>query len=883
MKITKLYLKNFSRVKSALGVDEVTIDLTSAQSLFLFLKGGNGSGKSTLLNQMHPWRDSYDGNGSQTYDEAVKEVTIHHENGEYLIRHQYGKVSKTFVYKNGDLLNSNGNTRAAEDLINNELGYTPEFLELSRISSSMSGFLDKKSTERKKFITSLMPSIDFYINAFDKVKARILEENKKLRSIEAEIAKLDSFSEEDLTLQKENVTKTNKSIEELSNKIAVANAKLDEMQKNLKELVFVSDLDINKQSEKINSFGESLVKFIDVYGKKSIALAKEELDLVKETLIKTRVNITNLESKLKSTNEKIGSINNSIAEDETFLSKLSSVDIKSIEDSISKYENIINSIDVEDTYYKYVLNKEVTTTELMGLENFIQYTVNTKSILGKLYKEISSIGIINIQNKETELKNKLIPLGTEIKALEKSINEDSLHYNEFMKSQHGNKKHCDDPNCPYEKEVQEYEKLGSVIEQNNLKLRDLNKQLEDLKDEISDVSLTKSKAEEWLTLKRKYSTNTFEIFTKHYDFYESDDLISDYKKFYSDITNAIEDSSLLITSTKSLADAKKSLDESKDRISLVDNINTKIANQKEELETLKGDVITLKFDIEQDKTKETETEKAVQMYNDFIAAKEGLKLAIEEKTKMEEDQKKWNDISEEIKRMGDEISEMRTRKSKEESDLSTYSNNVKQLERLKINKEILDGNLETIRNNLNTYSPINNALDPKKGIPVVFQRVYLKQTAFLVNKLLRVAYGEKFEISFELTDNDFFIRVVDSEGNVRDDARSLSDGEKSVVGLSLSLALIEQTGNRDKILYLDEADGVLDSKNRRSFINILENQLVLLGIEQCIIISHNDSFKDTEADVILLKDEDADESHIEQTKAFLENKKVIFDYKKLLE
>ena len=207
---------------------------------------------------------------------------------------------------------------------------------------------------------------------------------------------------------------------------------------------------------------------------------------------------------------------------------------------------------------------------------------------------------------------------------------------------------------------------------------------------------------------------------------------------------------------------------------------------------------------------------------------------------------------------------------------------LKQLERLKINKEYLEDSIKTTTEKLDTLNPISDVLDPKKGIPVVFQRVYLKQTAFLANKLLRIAYGDKFEISFELTDRDFFIRVTDNEGNVREDAKSLSDGEKSVVGLSLSLALIEQTGNRDKILYLDEADGVLDSNNRRSFINILENQLVLLGIEQCFIISHNDSFKDVAADVILLRDDDVDQSHLETKEAFLENKNIIFDYKDLL-
>jgi DNA repair exonuclease SbcCD ATPase subunit len=745
----------------------------------------------------------------------------------------------------------------------------------------MSSFLDKKSTERKKFITSLMPSIDFYIDVYDKVKQKISEENKKLKSIELEIAKLESFSEEELTLQKDNVKKANELIQDISNSIAVAKSNLDNTKKLLSNMTFVSDTDITNQSIKINSFGDSLIKFIEVYGKKSISLAKEELDLLKETLIKVRLNITSLETSLKTTNEKIGNIRNSIFTDETLLSKLNAIDIKTIEDSINRYENIIKSIDVNNKFYKHVVNKEITSPELLGLENFIQYTVNSKGLLGKLYKEIDSIGIINIQNRETDLKNKLVPIATNIKTLEKTINEDSLNYKRFMDSKQGDEKHCDDPTCPYEKEIKEYEKLGEIIEENSIKLKGLNKDLEQLKDDIDSISLVKSKAEEWILLKKKYSTNTFNIFSNIYNVYESDDLISDYRKFYNDVNSAFEDSALLISTTKSLSDAKNSLEESKDKMSLVNNITSKIEDQKTELKKLEDSLIVIRLDIEQNKTKDTETEKAIKMYNDFIEAKEGLKVALEEKETMEENQTSWNKINEDIKKIGEDILSLSTKKSKEETDLATYNNSVKQLERLKINKEILDKNLEDLKNNLNIYMPINNALDPKKGIPVVFQRVYLKQTAFLANKLLRVAYGEKFEISFELTDNDFFIRVVDSEGNIRDDARSLSDGEKSVVGLSLSLALIEQTGNRDKILYLDEADGVLDSKNRRSFINILENQLVLLGIEQCIIISHNDSFKDAEADVILLRDSDTDQDHIEKKQAFLENKNVIFDYRSL--
>ena len=79
-----------------------------------------------------------------------------------------------------------------------------------------------------------------------------------------------------------------------------------------------------------------------------------------------------------------------------------------------------------------------------------------------MYKEISSIGIINIQNQETILRNKLVPLGVSIKNLEKTLNEDSLHYKEFMDSQHGSDKHCVDPSCPYEEEVKKYEKAATI-------------------------------------------------------------------------------------------------------------------------------------------------------------------------------------------------------------------------------------------------------------------------------------------------------------------------------------------------------------------------------------------------------------------------------------
>ena len=323
----------------------------------IFITGN--SGKSTLLNQLHPWRDSYDGNSPLFYDEAIKEVTIDHENGEYLIKHLYGKVSKTFIYKNGELLNPNGHVREGETIINDELGYTPEFLELSRISSSMSGFLDKKSTERKKFITSLMPSLDFYIKSYDNVRAKISDQNRKLRSTEAEVAKLAPYSEEDIVFHTEAIDRLRGIIQNISNEIAVLESKLKERQEKIDSLKHISETDLANQETLINSFSNDLVKFIEVYGKKSTSLAKEELASIKEDLIKTRAELDSLRTNIRNKKEESGQLENTIKEDENFLETLSSVNVDKIKEDIKRYEDVLKSINTENKYYQYLDKKEV--------------------------------------------------------------------------------------------------------------------------------------------------------------------------------------------------------------------------------------------------------------------------------------------------------------------------------------------------------------------------------------------------------------------------------------------------------------------------------------------------------------------------------------------
>jgi DNA repair exonuclease SbcCD ATPase subunit len=168
---------------------------------------------------------------------------------------------------------------------------------------------------------------------------------------------------------------------------------------------------------------------------------------------------------------------------------------------------------------------------------------------------------------------------------------------------------------------------------------------------------------------------------------------------------------------------------------------------------------------------------------------------------------------------------------------------------------------------------IKDALDPKKGIPVVFANEYLKSIATNTNKLLKIAYGEKFKIRFNITSTDFLVEVYKNDGTFLTDIKQASQGETSLTNVSLSLAMLECMIKKYNIIYLDEVDCTLSTENRKLFIELLEKQIDELNIEQCFVISHNNEFYDKNIDLILLEGHDCPLDD----KEFMQGKNVILN------
>ena len=168
---------------------------------------------------------------------------------------------------------------------------------------------------------------------------------------------------------------------------------------------------------------------------------------------------------------------------------------------------------------------------------------------------------------------------------------------------------------------------------------------------------------------------------------------------------------------------------------------------------------------------------------------------------------------------------------------------------------------------------VREALSPTKGIPLFFIQNYLKETKIITNNLLNISQKGKYLIDdFVLTEKDFFIKVLKDDGTVISDVNLTSQGETSLTSVSLSLALIQQSLKKYNILLLDEIDSVLDENNRRSFIEIINEQFEKLGIEQSFIISHNNEFDNANVDLIILSNGIIDISNIN----YMQGKNIIF-------
>ena len=211
MKIEKIILKNFASIENAMNCSQIEIDFSSAANKICLLVGRNGSGKTSLLSLLHPFagvgnldvRDSL--NLILENKEGYKEIHISNYDDYYIIKHFYSPHKdkshsvKSYIMKNDNEMNPNGNVTSFKEYVKMELGIETDHLKLIRIGSNVTSMIDLSETERKNYMSKLLDEIGVFLTYYKKVN-NDLHQLKEM--ISHTIDKLNKLNIEDIQTSK---------------------------------------------------------------------------------------------------------------------------------------------------------------------------------------------------------------------------------------------------------------------------------------------------------------------------------------------------------------------------------------------------------------------------------------------------------------------------------------------------------------------------------------------------------------------------------------------------------------------------------------------------------------------------------------------------------
>jgi DNA repair exonuclease SbcCD ATPase subunit len=755
-------------------------------------------------------------------------------------------------------------------------------------------------------MNNFLPDIDDYLTAYDGVNEKFKNLNNTIKSIRSQLDKLDTkdnLEELQKTLT-ETIEKIQDEIKKLNTLIDKSEARIEQLSESLEIDEDTNYKDFMKQlQDEINRLGSILNQAETTLGaiyEKYPKLSEYDDEKVDSSVLEYNKNITVAEQGIKAVDSNIDSIDKDIVRlhnDKTSKNNIikNEVDISYIEGQIKEKEEYIEKLfdDLDNSEFHDV---NMTIQEVSRIQSYSESTI---TMIESIKEQHSNSVIENLDpNQFSVISHDLDRCYKELdKTDRKKLDVDEkinrINSNDYLlETLDARPNACKIDTCPFIVKAlnyknNEHSQLDSLYEEQT-KLATL---IEGYQDEIKGLEAIADYVDD-LNKLYKQLNNPFAISfilsgmegvsVNEVSIHAVADLM---RKDISAIQKIFDMSELVkVINTKAELDKeleKKNSLESHMELALKQK---DIVDQaKEELEEIESEILNCNERKLKEKENRNTHEKSIKSnkikLNLINSVKSFRKVINDETTNLTKLQVEYDKRIETVRIISNEEqtilsnSDSVTAKNKELKPL------VDKLKATQKDLIIIDdcvSRLKEVEDNYDSIKIIKDALDPKKGIPLFFIDNYLKDIAVRANNLLSVAYGDAFKIKFDISASDFFINVFKSDGTFLSDIKEASQGETSLTTVSLSLGMIERMMSSTKynILYLDEVDSTLSTKNRRLFITLLENQLEKLGIEQVFVISHNNEFESHPTDLILLKENNVDTDD----KEFMQNKNVIFKY-----
>lgn len=889
MRFGSIKLINYIKIYNGLGINELFIDFKKCKHNTVIIKGLNGSGKSSLMSALHPMPDSNDSFIPEK--EAIKEIEILDGPNIYFLTfihpiksNKERDTTKAYIKKTFNSvtteLNPNGNVSSFKDVLYSEFNLDSNFVSLSQLSSEDRGLVDKTPAERKKFANNIINNLEVYnemhktlnkrASSFKSITNRLLSRIDSIgdkSKIESELKAIDNrlntlLSQKDNILQEISSYKTHislidpdGSIQELYNKI-YSNIKLINeslLDNNNKLNKLYASLGLNSTDElNIDYFSDKFKNINNIINELRTSIQIDENHI--------QVLLSNRESEVKEIVKKNNRLD-ALKSDKNFIDIQNDMQMYLLK--IEEYENIFktigisNKINLSKDEYVLGLNTLKTIKDIIDvLKSGVNYNVLTITIDDYINKNIiPNIEDINnkIQVKQDQLKDLEIQLYSNITLLETSKKLDLRPSN------------CKINDCNFIKDAisannknpkENIDIIEKSIYQNNNELSELlklKKQMTEINECYFNISRILRDIDSHLNILKKLpntegiinrnrlldnikSGYKFEEIDTLYQYIEYCDVFENYK-LYKENLNKLKTEYEIFKSKNDLID---------DIVQDINNINNKLSNITTEIEEKRNSILNNNIELKKN--------------NELLLIYEMVLDLINSKSKLEQSKLEYVSQFHSIKDNIEKIKIYTDHLFKLESDLTGLNNILPEMisnrDELKYNLKVLEEyelDLELYTSKYNKVQEIKYYCSPTTGIQLLYIELYMNKTISMANELLSLVFDGEFIINpFIINDREFRIPCV-GEGFPRDDISSLSTSQKSIISMILSFVLLKQSSTKYNILRLDEIDGGLDEFNRAKFIRLLEQQMMLLDVEQCIMISHNAELDLSNSDLILLK------------------------------
>lgn len=848
MWIKYICLENFKNINTGLKAKRIEIDFSKRENTICLITGPNGMGKTSLLSCLTPFAtlgnlDIRENNQLiMDHVPGYKRIIIINGPDTIDIEHFYSvnKDShsvKSYFKLNGNELNPNGNVTSFKSIVSDVLHIDMDYLKLIRLGDNVTNLIRLKGTERKNFMSKMLPSVDNYLKHYKKVSADVRDLKVVMSHI---IDKMNKLNIEDKEKQKQR-------IEELKDGISYYEKEIEKIVESIHKLSFeINSLNLPED------YKEELRKLKKKESRYRLALEDEN------------AKIENVERFRKELKEKEEKLQYQYASDE-FLSKEIDRLMKDQDNLEQELMLKIRDLDVEiknanlnslEDYLMSLLKKD-KEDPFEGLPFIIQFKP----------EELDEF-VINLKNIQREL-NVTYEFGREPIRDVMKLMDDKINVGEFVtarllsienKKERSNKTYLDtlidkyekvkidcEVSCPYKdlfhdvmkvKDLKpvtdapksaEYYQIMNIVHDNIIAIIEEFKQnqlfIQKLPDEYQAMFLKKR------------------VFKRICDC----ECIYDEKKI-NELMSIIGEYNIYLKRQKEIEEVRHKIDDIK-KNSKIPYLKEEIASIKEKNEKIKEEREEKISLSEDNRENEKRLKEEIESLETTISAVESYGEIFQLMKEMEEKVQKKETLSSEKEKEEKLRETLEQKKAFLMNETNRSENNYQ--EYLSLEKE-----LKSCKEMYDDYVILQSALSTKEGVPLLHIKMYLKDTKEIANDLLAIAYHEDDIIQlddFEITGDSFKIPYI-KNGITIPDISYASQGEQSFLNMAISFALSIQNLTEYNIPLLDEVDATFDQLKREKAIAVIEKQNEIIQCEQAFVISHNNMYDQYPVDLIDFSD-----------------------------